>query len=357
MSYGQRLRPLLLAALAAACARGQGKAAAPSPVDEPTAAASGSNAADRGADAQLRLLRGMPRETLERIARGGMPDASGAVGHNRTAWMGAQYQRSAALYFLYGAAEDDTAAAEDAWRAVDLAFSHESTDGSFGCRNESGAPAAMKDVYSDAAFWLAQYCQAALVAQASPLSSAFRVRIEQLRAKVRAAASLLLAGRETLVAREAGATNRYFIDALAYGLSGVLLGDPLLTKTAASFVELGLERQHPEGFFEESGGSDTSYNCVSILMLQVYDLYFPDPRQELALAKAVQWELEHVLPTGEIEVSSNSRTGLGQEQYFGKRKEINYGEAVLALLYDGAATANPKVLSTAARTFSFRFGP
>jgi hypothetical protein len=309
----------------------------------------------RGGDAQLRLLRAMRPDVLERLASGGKPDGSGAVGHNRPEWRGAQYQRGAALYFVSGVVRGDHVAAEDAWRAIDLAFSHQAPDGSFDARNESGTPSAPKDVASDAAFWLAQLDQALLVARASPMADAFRARTDALLPKLRPSGSLLLAGREALVARESRATNRYFVDALAYALTGLLVGDASLETAGASFVDLGLKKQDPAGFFDESGGADTSYNCVSVLMLQVYGLYFPSAAIDAALARAVSWELTHVLASGEIDVAGNSRTGLGQETYFGKPKDINYGEAVLALSYYGLAHADAAAVAGGDRAFAFRF--
>jgi hypothetical protein len=310
----------------------------------------------KGAEEQLELVRSLPENVLRRITEGGRPDASGAVGHNRNGWMGAQYQRSVAGYFLLAASRGDRPAAEDAWRAVDFAFAHQVDDGGFAPRNESGSPSAPKDVYSDAAFWLAHLGQMLLVARASPLADGFRGRIELLLPKVRAAARLLAAGEDVLVAREASATNRYFIDALAYGLSGLLLRDHALEKLGAHFVDLSLERQKAEGFFEEAHGADSSYNCVSIWMLQVHDLYFPSPRYEAALSRALRWQLAHVLANGEIDVAGNTRTGLEQERYFGKAKGVNYPEAVLALLYYGARHRDGAALDAAHRVYAYKFG-
>jgi hypothetical protein len=316
------------------------------------------SAAEKGAMLELHLLEAMPGAVLSRIFEGGRPDLAGAVGHNRNGWMGAQYQRSAASYFLHAVSRGDLPGAEDAWRAVDFAFAHQGQDGGFGSRNESGSPSAMKDVYSDTAFWLAQLTQAILVVRVSPFAEAFGKRIELLLPKVRSAASLLSQGKEILTVREASATNRYFIDAVAYGLSGVLLDDRELSRMGAYFTDLGLAKQDPEGFFEEAHGSDSSYNCVSIWMLQVMTLYFPSTRYEEALAKAVKWQLARVLPDGEIDVSGNRRTGLGQERYFGKSKSVNYPEAVLSLLYYGTRHRDVQVLDAARRIYEHKFrGP
>jgi hypothetical protein len=350
-----------LASLLAPCGGGTSRSLPASPAEPgPVAvapksafASPDSEAARRGAEAQLALLRAIPGTVLEHISRGGRPDESGAVGHNRGGWTGAQYQRSAALYFMWAVSHDRRDAAEDAWRAVDLAFSHQEPNGAFASRKESGAPSALKDVYSDTAFWLGQLDQAMVVARSSPLAEVFRGRLDALAPKLRPSASLIARGADVLAAREATATNRYFIDALAYGLSGLLLGDHDLVSTGARFVDLGLAKQATDGSFEESGGADTSYNCVSILMLQVYDLYFPDARYDAALTRAVAWELGHVQPSGEIDTSGNSRTGLGQERYFGEAKKVNYPEAVLALFYVGTSRNDRDILDAAGRIHAY----
>jgi hypothetical protein len=246
--------------------------------------------------------------------------------------------------------------AEDAWRAVDRTFAQQQSNGGFGYTNRSGTPGAPKDDYSDAAFWLAQFDQAALVVRASPLAADFGARVDALLPKVRAAGAFVVAGKETLAARDAPAPNRLFIDALACSLTGLLTGDRDLVATGAWFVDLALRKQAPEGYFDEHGGADTSYNNVSILMMQVYDLYLPSPAVSAALARAVRWELPHVLPSGEIDVSGNSRTGLGQESYFGKAKDVNYGEAVLGLGYYGIERPDEDARQAAERAFAFHFG-
>jgi hypothetical protein len=334
---------------------------APGPIAGPGAGGAGADVPApglAGASLQLRLLQGMPPGVLDRIARGGRPDGAGAVGHNQASWMGAQYQRSAALYLMDAVSRGDRRGADDAWRAVDFAFAHQDDSGGFGSRNESGAPSAMKDLYSDTAFWLAQLAQAVLVVRASPMAGVFHDRIESLIPGLRRAATFLSQGEGTLTLREAAATNRYFIDALAFELSGLALApaDPELLRRGAYFVDLGLKKQHPEGFFEEAGGADSSYNAVSILMLQIHDLYFPSARSADALASAVRWQLGRIDASGEIEVEGNARTGLGQEHYFGKAKAINYPEVTLALLYYGTRRADAAALDAAHRVYEFKFG-
>ena len=54
-------------------------------------------------------------------------------------------------------------------------------------------------------------------------------------------------------------------------------------------------------------------------------------------------------PDGQIDVTGNTRTGLGQEQWMGHEKEVNESEVTLCLLYDFARTENKDSLSAAQR--------
>jgi hypothetical protein len=321
--------------LASACAAPQSANGSGAAVE--SSASTLQAAGSRGGRSQLELLRSIAPEVLDRLARDARPNDRGLVGHNKQGWRGAEYQRSALWYLLAAVRRDDRARAEEAWSAVDETFRHQTEDGGFDRRDDSGAPATAKDVCSDAAFFLAQLSPALLVLQGSPLAAEFSPRIEGVLRRVDRAAPLLARGRAALTEREATATNRYFIDAVASGTTGLLLDRRDLVDEGAYFAGLGLSKQAPEGFFEERGRGDSSYNAVSIWMLAVYDLYFPDPAREAAVSRALQWELGRIQPSGEIDATGNSRTGLGQETYFGKPKEINYGEVELALLYSGRA--------------------
>jgi hypothetical protein len=303
-----------------------------------------------GARLQLELLRAMPSEVLAGITKGGAPDGHGMVGHNQQRWMGAQYQRSAADVLLFAASRGDREMAERAWTAVEVAFAHQEHDGGFASREESkDAPAVLKDVYSDNAFWLAHLSQAILVLRESPLAPAFRDRIDALMPRFRTAAHLLVGSKEALTKRERKAPNRYFFDGLACKLSGLLVSDRSLDDLGNYFIELALHMQHPSGFFVEQGGADTSYNAVSIWQLQILDLYFPAPRYDAALSRAIAWQLPRIKPDGTIDAKGNSRTGLGQERYFGKPKGINYPEVVFALLYYGYRHKDQAAIDAALR--------
>jgi hypothetical protein len=78
------------------------------------------------------------------------------------------------------------------------------------------------------------------------------------------------------------------------------------------------------------------------------------PEFEAVLPAAVAWQLTRVLPTGEIDVKNNTRTGVGKEaNAFGQAKTVNYTEVILALTYYGLLHRDPAALDAASRVFAY----
>ena len=101
--------------------------------------------------------------------------------------------------------------------------------------------------------------------------------------------------------------------------------------------------------FLEKGGPDSSYQAVAALKLQVWTLYFPDKKLEAAVDRAIRWELGRIGADGRIDVAGNTRTGLGQEQWMGREKDVNLSEITLCLLYYYARTGDKNALAAARR--------
>ena len=101
--------------------------------------------------------------------------------------------------------------------------------------------------------------------------------------------------------------------------------------------------------FLEKGGHDSSYQAVAALKLQVWLLHFPDEKLAAAADKAVRWEIGRVLADGRVEVAGNTRTGLGQELWQGRAKDVNLSEVTLCLLYHWAHTADDQSMLAARR--------
>jgi len=78
------------------------------------------------------------------------------------------------------------------------------------------------------------------------------------------------------------------------------------------------------------------------------------PDFEAALPAAVAWELTRIRATGEVDVTGNTRTGVGKEKsYSGQPKNVNYNEVVLALTYYGLVRHDADALAAADRVFAY----
>ena len=93
------------------------------------------------------------------------------------------------------------------------------------------------------------------------------------------------------------------------------------------------------------------------LNLQVWLLYFPDRKWEAAANAAVRWELGRIRADGQVDVTGNTRTGLGQERWMGHPKEVDLSEITLCLLYDFARTGRRESLEAARRIVQRRKEP
>jgi hypothetical protein len=294
---------------------------------------------------QLAVLKKMPADLL-RYTGGARPDAEGLVGYNRSGFKSPEFQCPAMRSMLRAAVREDRLGIDDGWRAIDAAFRQQSDDGGF---SRQGAPHGGP---SAAAIWLAEADQVVLVLREGPLEAKYRERIAALVPKIAKVARWLAMPRhqERLQSDDGDAPNRLLFDALAYGLSGVLTGDGRLKLAGRTFVGLAMAQYRPaEGVFLEKGGADSSYQAVAALNLQVWLLYFPDKRWEAAANAAVRWELGRIRPDGQVDVTGNTRTGLGQERWMGHPKEVDLSEITLCLLYDFARTGRRESLDAARR--------
>jgi hypothetical protein len=294
---------------------------------------------------QLALLRKMPGDLL-RYTGGARPNADGMASYNKGGFKSPEFQCGAMHYMVRAIVRRDERCTAEGWSAVDAAFRYQEPDGAFG---HEGAPHGGP---SAAAFWLAELDQAVLVLRESDFEPKYKERIDLLLPKIRKAARWLAKARNQahLKRDDADAPNRLLFDALAFGLSGVLTGDDELKQLGRRFVDLAMAQyRDSDGIFLEKGGHDSSYQAVAALKLQVWTLYFPDKKLEAAADRAVRWELGRVGSDGQINVAGNTRTGLGQEQWMGHRKDVNLSEITLCLLYHYARTGDKDALAAARR--------
>ncbi len=310
-----------------------------------------------GSPHDVELLRKMSPEALSRIAFIGRPDAKGLVGRNRDGWLHVRMQASGAFYLTAAAALGNPKASEEAWRTVEATFEHQLPEGNFQSGAFLGNLPNESDDLVGVSYYLADLCQALLVVQDSVLAETFRQRIEKLKPRVQRAARWLGQGKETLEEFNADVPDRLFNNAQAFALAGLFLQDDELRNLGKHFLERGLKTVRDDGVITEKRGHDSSYQATSLVRMQIYSIYVHDDRLSAAIDRAAAWELSRIKPNGEVDVAGNTRTGLGQERFLGRDKNVNYSDVVLAMSYYGARSGNQDYVTAAQRAYTVGFPP
>ena len=316
-------------------------------------------AADRAPLREYDVLRAFPPGRVAALHSGDKPDAKGFTGGNRGNgfWVESGPQRGSCRGVIAAVVTDDLAAADDCWRGIETAFAHQRADGGFeaivkpnGSSSREGG-AAVETAY----FFLQELGRMVLVIRQSPHEAHFRERLAILEPKMRRACDFILAGYDTIIPKVGHTVNRVIIAAKAFGTCGLVFNDERMIAASRRLIAHALTLRDAEGVFIEQGGRDSSYNVVSILFGQVLALHLPLPEFEAALPAAVKWQLTRILPNGEVDVSGNTRTGIGKEAdpFSGKAKNVNYTEVAMALTLYGTIHQDKEVLAAAERVFGY----
>ncbi len=311
---------------------------------------------------EYELLRQLPGPVLSGvITNTGLPDTNGFIGFHQQQgkWIEAGMQRGGCWMLIGAVVAGDVQRADEAWKSIETTFAHQVEDGGFlsNPKPEATHPPTLPERVETAFFYLQELGHAILVLQASPMESHFHDRIAALKPKMRRACLFIQKGYDGIIIKAGHTANRMFIAAKAFGLCGVILKDEELKSSSRKLVAVALARRDADGVFIESSGRDSSYNAVSILMAQVLALYLPDPMLDAALVRAMVWQRTRVKPTGEVEVSGNTRTGVGKEIFMGKPKGVNIREVVLAFAYFGITHSDPTAIVLAEKVQAWATRP
>jgi hypothetical protein len=304
-------------------------------------------------DNEVGLLRLMPPEIIDRIGGAGRPDANGLIGSNRPDWLHVAFQRGVMIYMIVSAARNDGPRVDDAWRAVDVSFDHQLEGGGFEMGDFGDLEIQPGDDASGVSFWMAKLCHGLVVLEESDIGAFYSGRIADLLPAIRETADWLAAQSYELAIHDNEAPNRLFFNALAVGFAGLLLEDPDLVALSHDYVDLGLAMQREDGAFIEHGGHDSSYQAVSLLLLQQYALRFGSDEIWDAIVSGMAWELSRIGPSGEVDTTGNTRTGSGQEEFLGTEKQVDYKQVVLALLYYSACTGDASAADAAMSVYNY----
>jgi len=265
----------------------------------------------------------------------------GAVARNIGGFSDVAAQRDTIWLLLRGLATGSVEDVDATVRSLRYGFARQTERGNFA----NGRGASDRKAVGVDAFFLQAFGRMYFLIAESPFRARFTLALDALKPQLARAMAWLAANRAELVRQDGRATNRLFFDALAFVLNGEILGDASLRAIGDSFVEAGLDNQRDDGTYNEHDGSDTSYQAVSILNVAGLLAHARNPRLKSRLAASLQhavaWERARVGPDGRIEVRGNARTGLGQEQFLGKTKDVNYAEVALAFLYASVIEHDP----------------
>jgi len=311
---------------------------------------------------EYELFRQLPSAVLSGlITNTGSPDAQGYIGFHQQnrQWYEAGMQRGGCWMLIGAVVAGDVRRADDAWRSIETTFAHQVEDGGFlsNPKPEATHPPTRAEREETAFFYLQELGHALLVVQQSPMEGHFHDRIAALQPKLRRACDFIQAGYDLILPKVGHTANRLFIAAKAFGLCGVLLKDEKLQNSARKLVAAGLSRRDGEGIFIENGGRDSSYTAVSLLMGQVLSMHLPLPELDAAMIPAMAWQRTRVLPSGEVEVKDNTRTGVGKEVFLGKPKGVNYREVALAFTYYGMLHNDTAALALAEKVVRYSSDP
>lgn len=305
------------------------------------------------------ILRAFPPGRLAALSSGDRPTAQGFSGENRRIgrWIEAGPQRGSCRGVIAAVVADDLAAADDCWRGIEIAFAHQRADGGFEAEIRPNGQSARpySAAVETAFFFLQELGRTILVIRQSPHAAHFQERLAALQPKIRRACAFIALGSDQIITTTSHAPNRIIIAAKAFGTCGLVLEDDALIGIARKLIAHALTLRDAEGVFLEKGGRDSSYNVVSILMGQMLALHVALPEFEAALPAAVAWQLTRIRPSGEIDVTGNTRTGVGQEfSYTGTPKKVNYTEIIFALTYYGLSHHDSAALAAADRVFAYK---
>lgn len=297
------------------------------------------------------------RDVLEYLTKSVSMDSGGAMGRNKDGYMAVAYQRAAFTLVFSGVAAGDAALVERGMKGLRFAFAQQRADGGF----KVGAPGAKKvDELSAASFFLGAAGMSYKLIRESPYAERHAGDLRALRSGIERGMGWLYDNRQALLDYDRHAANRLVFDALAFKIGGDILETARYQETGERFLNSALAMQRSDGVFPEKDGHDSSYQAVTLLMLQYYWLFGTPQRTGDALynaiARGAAWEKGRILPGGEVSSEGNTRTGRGQESVMGKAKDINYPEVVQALMLWGAISRSPDYRAEAMKVFGHMSG-
>lgn len=256
--------------------------------------------------------------------------ANGAIEGNQTNPEQVQlgWQRAGVDAIAIGIAGGDVPTIQAGMRAFEWAFARQSPNGQFG-RSE----------YPEVVSFLGAYARAILLLKGANYDTEAEALTRYL-PKMRLAlnAPNFLTDEQRWERSELDRplaekrSNQLFWAAFSYLAIHLVQSDQRLQTKAQTWLEAGLAQQQDNGVFPELGGSDTTYQGVSLRFLSLYSLYSPGNRNNIQphLNQGFSWLERKILPDGSMDVRENTRTGKGQEAGpDGQNKTGRFGDPLI----------------------------
>jgi len=292
-------------------------------------------------------------ELLSHKANNKSVKADGAVGRNKKKFTEVSTQRDSLWLLRRAIIEGDRNKVEYVIRAMEYAFKYQEKAGNF--KNSLGIK--RKRASSADSFFLQAYGNIYLLIEASDFRAEFLPRLKRLTPKLKKALKWLDKNKHNLYKMDKKAPNRLAFNGLAFLLNGYILGNNSYVETGERFFSEVMKMQAKEGIFLEKGGYDSSYQAVVNYNLTRALFYLQNEKLKLKISKSLklgtEWELSRIEDSGRVKAEGNKRTGLKQEKFLGKFKDINYPEVALSLYYWGAVHNDNKVLNIADKVVGY----
>ncbi len=292
---------------------------------------------------QNEMTQAFRNDIIEKLASSNQTNPEGALDRNKAAYFHVRFQLGISPLADYAVDAQNSTALEMAVRAIEYSFKYQKPDGDFQLvipvELINTAAATEGDKISGTAFFYSSLGSGLLALNDNAgfqAQLAARKRIEILIPQYQLSLNFLKSRADILKAIDGNAPNRLFFDALAFYSMGRYLNDDAAMNIGLDFAALALARKHPEGYFLEGNGWDSSYQGVALAIgFRLLSILKPaEPlRQTLynGLACAAHWETTRIKPTGEINSEGNSRVFAGGETFLGVEKQIAYSSVLIGL--------------------------
>lgn len=291
---------------------------------------------------RTQVIQSFDETIIQGIASIDVPDIDGAMGRNKDGYFHVRFQMGISGQADLATYSENVQALEYAIKSIEYSFQHQTANGDFQYiipSDLSGQSPNDADLASGVSFFLSSlglalnnFDQSTWYNSASMLT--YKSRIETLRPDIENASLWLLTKKNVLEIADENAPNRLLFNALAYYSLGKWLENDELKTTGIYFANKAISKQHPNGYFIEGDGWDSSYQGVGINV--GFNLYSLLPDSEPlkttlwdCLSCATNWQKSRILVSGEISTQGNTRVYPGGEGFLGEEKRVDWLDTMI----------------------------